>query len=81
MVAYAAGGALETVRDGETGMLFHEPTAASLRQALERVSDMTVDPARLVRHAAQFDASVFRAKLGRAIAMTIERARASEAVS
>ena len=81
VVAYAAGGALETVRDGETGVLFHEPTVASLQQALARVTEMAVHPMHLVQHAAQFDASVFRAKLRRAIEMTIERARAPEAAS
>jgi len=79
--AYAAGGALETVRDGETGVLFREPTAASLRQALERVTDLTIDPAHLVRHAAQFDASVFRSKLRRAIDVTVERTRATKATT
>ncbi|MCY3912648.1 MAG: glycosyltransferase [Chloroflexi bacterium] len=81
VVAYAAGGALETVRDGETGVLFPEPTVPSLLQALERVTDMPIDAARLVRHAAQFDASVFRSKLRRAIELTVERARAPEAAT
>ena len=79
VVAYAAGGALETVQDGETGVLFHEPTVPSLQQALARVTDMAVDPTHLVRHAAQFDASVFRAKLHQTIDKTLERARTSKA--
>ena len=81
VVAYAAGGALETVRDGETGVLFHEPTVPSLQRALARVTDMAVDPTHLVRHAAQFDASVFRAKLHQTIDKTLERARTSKAAA
>jgi glycosyltransferase involved in cell wall biosynthesis len=54
VVALGRGGALETVVDGETGVLFEEPTAASLADALERVSRLTVDPARLRRHAEAF---------------------------
>ena len=46
--------ALETVIDGETGILFDEPTAASLATALERAAATTFDPARLRRHAEQF---------------------------
>ena len=38
MVALARGGALETVIDGETGVLFDELTVASLSAALDRVA-------------------------------------------
>jgi glycosyltransferase involved in cell wall biosynthesis len=38
VVALGAGGALETVIDGETGILFDEPTATSLASALERAA-------------------------------------------
>ena len=37
VVALARGGALETVTDGETGVLFAEPTADSLADALRRL--------------------------------------------
>ncbi len=37
VIAYAAGGALETVVDGESGILFREPTVESLAQAIERI--------------------------------------------
>ncbi len=36
VVALGRGGALETVKDGETGVLFAEPTVESLAAALER---------------------------------------------
>ena len=36
VVALARGGALETVTDGDTGVLFAEPTAESLADALRR---------------------------------------------
>ena len=54
VVAFGRGGALETVIDGDTGVLFDEPTAASLAGALERAAAMRVDEARLRTHAAQF---------------------------
>jgi glycosyltransferase involved in cell wall biosynthesis len=54
VVALARGGALETVVDGETGVLFHELTAQSLGGALERVARLRIDSERLHDHAGQF---------------------------
>jgi glycosyltransferase involved in cell wall biosynthesis len=54
VVALGRGGALETVIDGETGVLFGEPTAPALTAALERVAGMTFDSERIRRHAEQF---------------------------
>jgi glycosyltransferase involved in cell wall biosynthesis len=54
VVAFGRGGALETVIDGETGVLFPEPTAASLAGALERVAALRIDADRLRAHADQF---------------------------
>ena len=38
VVAYGEGGALDTVNDGETGVLFSESTPDSLSRAIDRVS-------------------------------------------
>jgi glycosyltransferase involved in cell wall biosynthesis len=54
VVALAKGGALETVRDGETGVLFDTPTADALATALERVASIDFDAAHLRRHAERF---------------------------
>jgi glycosyltransferase involved in cell wall biosynthesis len=54
VVALARGGALETVTDGHTGVLFDEPTAASLAAALDRVAAMRVDETGLRAHAERF---------------------------
>jgi glycosyltransferase involved in cell wall biosynthesis len=45
VVALARGGALETVKDGETGLLFEEPTIDSLAMALQAVRGRAFDPA------------------------------------
>jgi glycosyltransferase involved in cell wall biosynthesis len=34
VIAYAKGGALDSVKDGVSGMFFHEPTANSLKEAI-----------------------------------------------
>ena len=67
VVAYAAGGALETVIDGETGILFREPTAANLRTALARLDGVPFVTDRLVAHAARFGRAQFQAGLRRQI--------------
>src|SRR5262245_18373206 len=52
-IALARGGALETVKDGETGVLFSEPTVPSLTAALERVRTIPFDRSVLRQHAGQ----------------------------
>jgi glycosyltransferase involved in cell wall biosynthesis len=54
VVALGHGGALETVVDGDTGVLFAEPTIESLATALARVSAMTFDRGRVRQHAERF---------------------------
>ena len=49
VVAFARGGALDTVRDGETGVLFHDATTESLEEALRTVQEQRWNPARSAR--------------------------------
>jgi glycosyltransferase involved in cell wall biosynthesis len=53
-VALARGGALETVKDGETGVLFSEPTVPSLAAALDRVRSTSFNRSVLRHHAERF---------------------------
>ena len=64
VIAFAAGGALDTVIDGETGTLFHEQTAASLVQAVQKNSGVTFAPVHIRRHAEQFSTEQFVAEMG-----------------
>ena len=59
-IAFAAGGALETVVEGATGTFFHEPTAEALAAALSAFSPESFDRACLVAHAREFSPSKFR---------------------
>jgi glycosyltransferase involved in cell wall biosynthesis len=63
VVAFRAGGATETVIDGETGLFFDEPTVESLMDALRRLDTLPVDPQRIRAHAQTFDISAFQARL------------------
>jgi len=61
-VAFATGGALETVVEGATGLFFREPRAHSLKQALHALDEMRFDPQRLRAHAERFSPQAFRSQ-------------------
>ena len=64
VVAFAAGGSLDSVRDGETGVLFAEPTPEALAAAVDRLERMELDPARLRAAAQRFDRATFEGRFG-----------------
>ncbi len=67
VIAYGAGGALDTVIEGETGVFFHEPTVEALINAVHTFEPDTIDPRACVQNAARFDASVFKQRLLRLV--------------
>ena len=64
VIALARGGATETVKDGETGVLFPDPTPESLAEAVRRAERMTFNRQRLRAQAERFDTAVFMGQLG-----------------
>ncbi len=68
VIALGAGGALETVRSGETGVFFEEPTVESLTEAILRFEAGTADGAKCREQAQRFSAEVFRTKISSFIA-------------
>jgi glycosyltransferase involved in cell wall biosynthesis len=63
VIAFAAGGAVETVIDGETGVFFEQATVDSLAEAIERFERMEWNPQRIRAHAQTYDTSVFEARI------------------
>jgi glycosyltransferase involved in cell wall biosynthesis len=63
VVAFGVGGAIDTVVDGVTGVLFHEQTLESLADALEFFETARFDPAKMSAHVEQFRPERFDAKL------------------
>jgi len=63
VIAYARGGALETVIDGETGVFFHEPTADGIVQAVEKLERLSFDPQALRQHALSFNEDRFLSEM------------------
>jgi glycosyltransferase involved in cell wall biosynthesis len=75
VIAYGIGGAKETVRDGETGVLFDEQTPAGLAQAIERFEALELDTQTVRANAATFGRERFREEM----AGVIDRARTRKA--
>jgi len=59
VVAFARGGALESVIDGETGVFFAEPSAESLAEALSRLAGTRIDSSRVRENAVRFSRERF----------------------
>ena len=64
VVAFGRGGALETVVDGETGVFFETQTPEAVRNAVERLDRLDIEPERVRAHAEQFSAARFRDEFG-----------------
>jgi glycosyltransferase involved in cell wall biosynthesis len=62
-IAFAGGGALDTIVEGLNGVFFREPTAASLAERIRTFDASAFDPRELVAHAARFDVDVFQQRL------------------
>jgi len=62
VIAYAAGGALESVKDCETGIFFHEQSKKALITAIKRFEKMQFDPEKIRRYALEFETDVFKEK-------------------
>jgi glycosyltransferase involved in cell wall biosynthesis len=63
VVAFAAGGSLETVEDGVTGALFHEQRADAMIDAVKRADALTTSPNEIARRAQRFSRAAFRERL------------------
>jgi glycosyltransferase involved in cell wall biosynthesis len=59
VVAFRAGGALDTIVEGRTGIFFERQDGESLRRALDEVESREWDREALRRHAAQFSRARF----------------------
>lgn len=60
VIAYAGGGALETIVDGVTGILFHQQQVEDLVLAVESLQRHSFDPPTIRAHALRFDIPRFR---------------------
>ncbi len=72
VVALGRGGALDTVIDGQTGVLFAEPTVSSLAAALTRAANTAWDATRIRQHADTFSRQRFITDIQRVVDETLD---------
>ena len=63
-ISYGAGGALDTIEEGVSGLFFREPTPEALAEAVRRLEGQRFDPQALRQQARRFDVARFRRELG-----------------
>lgn len=63
VVAYGRGGALDTVVDGKTGVLFKEQTVEDVKNAILKLEEMNFDKQEIRNHALKFDEKEFKLKI------------------
>lgn len=65
VLAFKAGGALETVIDGVSGLFFDEQTSDSLIEVVQRFEsiEITFDALRIAEHSHLFDKEIFKQKI------------------
>jgi glycosyltransferase involved in cell wall biosynthesis len=74
VLAARAGGALETVLDGETGILAEPDDPASFAAAIGRLEQLEFDPARALANAARFSVEEFARKISAHVERRLEDA-------
>ncbi len=65
VIAFAGGGALETVIDGETGLFFNESAPGALAEAVVALDGLSIDAQACRANADRFASNVFEEKLDR----------------
>jgi glycosyltransferase involved in cell wall biosynthesis len=80
VVAYRAGGAVETLVDGVTGTFFDRQTPEALLAALRAFDPDACAPAALRAHVAEFDVGVFQQRLRQFVEASVQRHRSDHAV-
>ena len=74
VIAFARGGAMETVVPGETGVLFAEQSPSAVADAIEQFEavEHAFDAARLVQHARSFSLENFKRRMSAAVYQAAE---------
>jgi glycosyltransferase involved in cell wall biosynthesis len=72
VIAAAAGGALETVIDGETGLLATLDDPASFARAIAGIEELRFEPSRAVANAERFSVAEFHRRLAAHVERVLE---------
>lgn len=79
VVAYGAGGALETIEEGVSGAFFQELTEDALLAAIARADQIDSHPADLAAGTHRFSTEAFRTRMRHFVAEMLSRRRPSRA--
>ncbi len=63
VIAYRGGGALESVKEGETGAFFNEQTSEALMKAVKEFKPKNFNPQKIRQHALKFSKDKFKKKI------------------
>lgn len=77
VIAYKKGGALDTVKDGETGVFFEKQTTNSVAEAIEKFEKMNFDSNKIRKHAETFSEENFRTKIETAVSEFLKNPKIS----
>jgi len=75
VVAFAGGGALETIDDGVTGTFFREQSVDALLEAVARCNAISSSPQLIAQHARRFSGRAFRECLSSVLAEAMAERR------
>jgi len=67
VIAYAKGGALETVIESKTGHFFHEQTPEALIKAVNEFETMKFSPKECRKNALEYDKEIFKRKIKKCV--------------
>jgi glycosyltransferase involved in cell wall biosynthesis len=77
VVAFGAGGATETIVDGETGVLIESQSVEAVVDGVERLESLRIDPAACRDNALRFTAERFRRQIAAVVADAVAGRRLS----
>lgn len=71
VIAYAAGGALDSIKEGLNGMFFHSQTVLALKQAVYSSAEMSWNPQAIRAHAEGFSPKIFQQKIAQFVSQVV----------
>lgn len=77
VIAYRAGGALDYVDEGKTGVFFTEQTAESLAETLKTFDPKQFNPADIKRHVQKFSPKEFQKNFQKAVDFALHKGKQS----
>jgi glycosyltransferase involved in cell wall biosynthesis len=78
VIAYASGGALDSIREGLNGVFFQAQTVSALKEAVRSTRKMDWNPKAIRAHAEGFSPKVFRQKIMQFVNQVVIEAKTAE---